>query len=198
MVETEGVVAGGFLETFRQPIEAQTPLGRIGQTEDVAPTAVFLASSIPSGSPAKRCASRVAYANGRQYVFKRINPKERGIPMHYLLFYEVGDDYASRRAEFREAHLENAWKGSERGELVLGGALANPMDGAVLLFKGESPEVAENFARTDPYVTSGTVKRWFVREWTTVVGEDAATPVSPSSLPPATRGRADPQTETMP
>jgi hypothetical protein len=119
MVETEGVVAGGFLETFRQPIEAQTPLGRIGQTEDVAPTAVFLASSIPSGSPAKRCASRVAYANGRQYVFKRINPKERGIPMHYLLFYEVGDDYASRRAEFREAHLENAWKGSERGELVL-------------------------------------------------------------------------------
>jgi uncharacterized protein len=97
--------------------------------------------------------------------------------MHYLLFYEVGEDYVSRRAEFRQAHLEKAWKASERGELVLGGALANPVDGAVLLFKGDSPEVAEKFARADPYVTSGAVKRWYVREWTTVAGEDAAKPI---------------------
>ena len=97
--------------------------------------------------------------------------------MHYLLFYEVGDDYVSRRAEFRDAHLDKAWKASERGELVLGGALANPVDGAVLLFKGDSPEVAEKFARADPYVTSGVVKRWKVREWTTVAGEHAAMPI---------------------
>lgn len=101
--------------------------------------------------------------------------------MHYLLFYEVGEDYVSRRAEFRDAHLEKAWQASERGELVLGGALANPVDGAVLLFKGDSPEVAEKFARTDPYVTSGAVKRWHVREWTTVAGQDAATPVKPNA-----------------
>jgi uncharacterized protein YciI len=97
--------------------------------------------------------------------------------MHYLLFYEVGDDYVSRRAEFRDAHLDQAWKASECGELVLGGALANPVDGAVLLFKGDSPEVAEKFAGADPYVTSGVVKRWKVREWTTVAGEDAAMPI---------------------
>ena len=97
--------------------------------------------------------------------------------MHYLLFYEVGEDYVARRAEFRAAHLEKAWQASARGELLLGGALANPVDGAVLLFKGNSPEVAENFARADPYVTSGTVKRWYVREWTTVAGENAATPI---------------------
>ena len=102
--------------------------------------------------------------------------------MHYLLFYEVGEDYASRRAEFREAHLEKAWKASERGELVLGGALANPLDGAVLLFRGSSPEIAENFAKDDPYVTSGAVKRWHVREWTTVAGEDAAMPVRPVAV----------------
>jgi uncharacterized protein len=99
--------------------------------------------------------------------------------MHYLLFYEVGEDYVSRRAEFRETHLAKAWEASMRGELLLGGALANPVDGAVLLFKGNSPEVAENFARNDPYVTSGAVKRWYVREWMTVAGEDAATPVRP-------------------
>lgn len=97
--------------------------------------------------------------------------------MHYLLFYEVGDDYVSRRAEFREAHLAKAWQASARGELVLGGALANPVDGAVLLFKGNSAEVAERFAKVDPYVTSGIVKRWYVREWATVAGADAATPV---------------------
>ena len=100
--------------------------------------------------------------------------------MHYLLFYEVGEDYVARRAEFRAAHLEKAWQASERGELVLGGALANPVDGAVLLFKGDSPEVAEKFARADPYVTSGAVKRWYVREWTTVAGEDAAKPMRPA------------------
>jgi len=82
--------------------------------------------------------------------------------MHYLLFYEVGEDYVSRRAEFRDEHLDKAWKASARGELVLGGALANPMDGAVLLFRGDSPEVAEGFAKADPYLTSGAVKRWHV------------------------------------
>lgn len=100
--------------------------------------------------------------------------------MHYLLFYEIGEDYVNRRAEFRTAHLEKAWQASARGELVLGGALANPVDGAVLLFKGDSPEVAEQFARVDPYVTSGAVKRWYVREWTTVAGEDAANPIRPA------------------
>jgi heme-degrading monooxygenase HmoA/uncharacterized protein YciI len=100
--------------------------------------------------------------------------------MHYLLFYEVGEDYMARRAEFRTSHLEKAWAASARGELVLGGALANPVDGAVLFFKGDSPEVAETFARADPYVTSGAVKRWYVREWTTVAGEEAAQPIRPA------------------
>jgi uncharacterized protein len=100
--------------------------------------------------------------------------------MHYLLFYEVGEDYVSKRAEFREAHLTKAWAASACGELLLGGALANPTDGAVLLFEGDSPEVAEKFARSDPYVTSGAVKRWYVREWTTVAGQGAATPMRPN------------------
>ena len=105
--------------------------------------------------------------------------------MHYLLFYELADDYITRRAEFRNAHLEMAWKASERGELQLAGALANPTDGAVLLFKGDSPEVAEKFARSDPYVKNGMVKRWHVREWMTVAGAGCANPVRPQTAPPA-------------
>jgi 3-oxoacyl-[acyl-carrier protein] reductase len=46
MVETEGVHSAGFIESdFRKQVESQTPLGRIGQPEDVAPAAVFFASS---------------------------------------------------------------------------------------------------------------------------------------------------------
>jgi uncharacterized protein YciI len=100
--------------------------------------------------------------------------------MHYLLFYETADDYLERRAAFREEHLALAWQACERGELILGGAFANPVDGAVLLFQGDSPAAAERFAQSDPYVANGLVKRWYVREWTTVAGEMAATPVQPS------------------
>jgi uncharacterized protein len=100
---------------------------------------------------------------------------------HYLLFYEVADDYVARRTKFRSEHLARGWEASRRGELLLGGAYADPADGAVLLFKGESRTVAEDFARGDPYITSGAVKRWYVREWTTVVGDQAATPVRPDT-----------------
>jgi len=45
MVITEGVITGGFHESdFRTMMESQTPLGRVGQTDDIAPAAVFFAS----------------------------------------------------------------------------------------------------------------------------------------------------------
>lgn len=107
-------------------------------------------------------------------------PRDYTWVMHFLLIYEVGDDYVERRTRFRDEHLAKAWAAHERGELVLAGALANPADGAVLLFKSESATVAQEFARTDPYVLNGIVKRWYVREWTTVAGYDPAVPVKPA------------------
>ncbi|MEP7247233.1 MAG: YciI-like protein [Gammaproteobacteria bacterium] len=98
---------------------------------------------------------------------------------HFVLFYDVGNDYLERRAEFREAHLRKAWESHGRGELILGGALADPLDGALLLFRAESRSVVERFAGSDPYVVSGLVTRWRVREWSTVAGETAANPVRP-------------------
>ena len=100
---------------------------------------------------------------------------------HYLLFYELVDDHIARRGRVsRRAPGAGFWKASARGELVMGGALANPVDTAVLLFKGDSPEVAERFAQSDPYVANGLVKRWYVREWTTVAGEGCANPKRPA------------------
>lgn len=100
--------------------------------------------------------------------------------MHYLLFYEVSPDYLERRGEFRDAHLRLAWDAVERGDLVLGGAMEEPVDGTLLLFRGESGAAAERFAAADPYVTNGLVLRWRVRPWRTAVGGDAASPVRPS------------------
>ena len=99
--------------------------------------------------------------------------------MHYLLFYDVAADYLERRPAFRNEHLALAWQAQARGELILGGALADPVDGAVLLFQGDSPAVVEQFVAADPYVRNSLVTRWRVREWTTVVGAGAALPVQP-------------------
>ncbi len=99
--------------------------------------------------------------------------------MHYLLLYDLASDYLERRGAFRSEHLSLAWDAHGRGELILGGALDDPVDTAVLLFEGDSPEVAARFAASDPYVANGLVTGWRVRPWTTVVGDAATTPVKP-------------------
>jgi uncharacterized protein YciI len=93
--------------------------------------------------------------------------------VHYILFYDAGDNYEEARKPFRAAHLQHAREAAARGELILGGAFANPVDGAALLFRDTSPAAAERFAKSDPYVTNGLVKSWRIREWTTVVGDEA-------------------------
>ncbi len=86
---------------------------------------------------------------------------------HYILFYDLVEDYLTRRGPLREQHLGLARQARARGDLVLAGALANPVDGAVLVFR--SGEAAEAFAQADPYVLNGLVTNWRVREWTAVV-----------------------------
>ncbi|MFP6559009.1 YciI-like protein [Paraburkholderia sp. B3] len=97
--------------------------------------------------------------------------------MHWLLMYELAEDYLERRAEHRNAHLALAWAAAQRGALLLAGAVADPVDSALLLFEGETSAAAEAFARADPYVTAELVRSWRVRPWQTVVGERAANPV---------------------
>jgi len=91
---------------------------------------------------------------------------------YFALFYEVVDDFVNRRSTYRDDHLKLARDAHARGDLVLAGALAQPADGALLVFRGEQPEVAENFARHDPYVINGLVRHWHVRPWTVVVGNE--------------------------
>jgi uncharacterized protein len=96
--------------------------------------------------------------------------------MHFLLFYDVVDDYMDRRGQFRAEHLALVQKAYDRGEMVMSGALADPADGAVFVFRGQSPQPAESFVEADPYVRNGLVKRWRVRKWNLVVGDGAQLP----------------------
>lgn len=81
-------------------------------------------------------------------------------------------DYVARRGAYREDHLRLARDAHRRGELVLAGALADPTDRALLVFRAADRHVVEEFARNDPYVTSGLVTRWEVRPWTVVIGNE--------------------------
>jgi len=95
---------------------------------------------------------------------------------YYALFYHVVDGFVERRLPFREAHLAHARGAAKRGELALGGALAEPADTALIVFRGDSPDAARAFAEKDPYVRNGLVQHWEVRPWDVVVGTDAGVP----------------------
>ncbi len=92
--------------------------------------------------------------------------------MYYILFYNTAENYVERRVPYREKHLEYARAAYQRGELVLAGALADPADKAVLIFKADSSAAVEKFVKDDPYVLNGLIKSWEVRPWTVVIGGD--------------------------
>jgi len=90
--------------------------------------------------------------------------------MYYILFYKTVDNYVEKRAPFREEHLSLAQQAYQNGSLIMGGALDDPADSAMLIFKGDSPQVATEFAKNDPYVKNRLVTEWQVRPWIVVIG----------------------------
>jgi len=105
---------------------------------------------------------------------------------YYALFYEVVDDFVARRAPFRREHLRLAAEARKRGEIVLAGALAEPADRALIVFHAADKSLAEAFARQDPYVVNGLVKKWQVRPWNVVVGNEPPSPSKTSARAPGT------------
>jgi uncharacterized protein len=95
---------------------------------------------------------------------------------YFVLQYDVVSGFAERRMTVREAHLKMVRDAHHRGHLVMAGALGDPVDAAMLVFRAESPESVEDFAREDPYVRSGLVTAWRVRPWAVVIGGDSEPP----------------------
>lgn len=99
--------------------------------------------------------------------------------MHYLLTYQYTADYLARRGQFRNAHLRQAWEWQARGALLIGGAVGEPADSALLVFDCASAADVERFVQADAYFQNGLVSSYRIQPWTTVVGKDASSPVYP-------------------
>lgn len=87
---------------------------------------------------------------------------------HYLLFYKTVEGYAEKRLPYRPEHLAVVHRYKEAGHILMAGALANPLDAAVLIFRVASPLTVEDFVKEDPYVSAGLITSWEIREWSIV------------------------------
>jgi uncharacterized protein YciI len=91
---------------------------------------------------------------------------------YYILVYRTVDNYIEKRAQYRDEHLALATEFSESKGLILAGALTDPPDEALLIFKAESDEVVKSFVHHDPYVNNGLIKEWYIRKWNVVIGNE--------------------------
>ena len=89
---------------------------------------------------------------------------------YYILNYKLADNYLQERGQYRAEHLGMAKEAAEKGKLVLGGAMEDPADEAILIFRSENEQLARVFAKNDPYVKNGLIKEWEVRKWNAVIG----------------------------
>ena len=90
--------------------------------------------------------------------------------MYFLLSYDYVENVVERRTPYRDAHLQLARAALDRGELLMAGAFADPVDGAVFIFRVADRSVVEAFVKQDPYVVNGLVTAWRIRPWTVAVG----------------------------
>jgi len=82
----------------------------------------------------------------------------------YVLLYESADDVRSKAPLHFPAHVARWKEFQEQGTLLMIGAFANPQDeSSMAIFT--TGEAAEAFARSDPFVLNGVVRRWSIREW---------------------------------
>jgi uncharacterized protein YciI len=91
-------------------------------------------------------------------------------PLYFALEYEVVPNFLERRAPFRDEHLAHVRAARDRGEIVMAGAVGEPPDGALLIFKAPDAALVDAFADADPYVREQLVVRRRVRRWHVVVG----------------------------
>lgn len=90
---------------------------------------------------------------------------------YWLLIYDLVDDYLDRREPLRPEHLTLAKAAHDRGELVMAGALADPYDSAVFVWRARDTEVIDRFVAHDPYVREGLVKGFRIRKWNVVIAD---------------------------
>jgi uncharacterized protein YciI len=89
--------------------------------------------------------------------------------VHHILFYDYVDDVLERRGPHRSAHLAHIAEAKERGEILMAGALGDPVHGGVFIFADAvEPPAIERFAERDPYALAGLVRERRIEPWVVV------------------------------
>lgn len=81
----------------------------------------------------------------------------------------AGPDYVARRRPYREAHLRRLRGLKDEGRVLLGGAWADPVDGALIVYQAESVNEVWRLIEDDPYYRAGLWPEVRVREWAIAV-----------------------------
>jgi len=92
------------------------------------------------------------------------------MPLLHVVLYETNPGAVAVIPEQYPAHRARVDEFHARGELVLVGTFGDPIaEGSMAVFR--TREGAEEFVADDPFVTSGVVARWYLREWNEALSE---------------------------
>ena len=89
---------------------------------------------------------------------------------YLLLTLHYVDGMLEKRGPHREAHLAGAQRGYDDGTIVMAGALLDPVDAGVFVFKNVDEAHVKAFVEADAYYVAGLVPRYTIRPWMVVVG----------------------------
>ncbi|KFM26483.1 hypothetical protein F751_2701 [Auxenochlorella protothecoides] len=90
---------------------------------------------------------------------------------YHVLQYKFVPDMETKRAPVRQAHLDYLKNLADEKKLAMGGALVEPLDSSLLIFRNISKEEVEKIAVEDPYTKGDLVAEWTVRRYMRVVGD---------------------------
>lgn len=94
----------------------------------------------------------------------------QGPPTYLLLTLDYVEDILEKRDPYRAEHIAGAKAEEEAGRCVLAGALQNPTDKGVFVFKDCDEGYVRDFVERDAYVKAGLVTGYTIRPWLVVVG----------------------------
>ena len=89
---------------------------------------------------------------------------------YFLLTLDYVEGMVEKRGPYREEHLDGAKKAADEGYCVMAGALLEPVDTGVFVFKNTTKEKIEAFVQNDAYYKAGLVPKYSIRPWMVVVG----------------------------
>ena len=89
-------------------------------------------------------------------------------PTYHVLQYKYVPDILEKRDPYRAEHLQGAKDMAAASKIVMAGALTDPVDGAIFVFKNVTKDEIEAFVRKDPYVTNGLVPEYQIRPYMVV------------------------------